>query len=157
MSEISVFSDRRRAWSESFALGTVRTLSGRTTDAEMKRFRDSLRKIHKEYHPEAIIGSGGNINKIHKILSKKAHGKDDTVLDADDLKKLHDELSAISYDERMKKFGLNDYRADVIVPALEIFLTAARVCRIEDVIVPKIGLADGIIHRLYMHRRTVRP
>jgi exopolyphosphatase/guanosine-5'-triphosphate,3'-diphosphate pyrophosphatase len=55
----------------------------------------------------------------------------------------------MSYEERMEKMGLNDYRADVIMPAIEIFLTAARRCRIDEIIVPKIGLVDGIIHQLY--------
>jgi exopolyphosphatase/guanosine-5'-triphosphate,3'-diphosphate pyrophosphatase len=147
--ETSVFSGRRRVWSESFALGTVRTLSGKTKAAEMERFKDALHNAHREYKPTAIIGSGGNINKVRKMLQKKAHGKDDNTLDVNDLKKLHEGLAAIGYDERMERFGLNDYRADVIVPALEIFLVAAHVCDIDEVIVPKIGLADGIIHSLY--------
>ena len=147
--EVSVFNNRHRVFSESFLLGTVRTLSGKTKEDEMERFRQTLHHIREKYHPEAIVGSGGNINKIHKMLSKKAHGKNDTTLDTGDLKKLFEELSAIGYDERMERFGLNDYRADVIVPALDIFLTAAHVCRIDDVIVPKIGLADGVIHRLW--------
>jgi exopolyphosphatase/guanosine-5'-triphosphate,3'-diphosphate pyrophosphatase len=148
--EVSVFSDRRRAYSESFALGTVRTLSGKTREEEMERFRVALHQLHESYHPDAIIGSGGNINKVRKMLSKKARGKCDDILSVADVKKLHDSLSAIGYDERMEKFGLNDYRADVIVPALEIFLAAAHICKIDEVIVPTIGLADGIIHSLYM-------
>ncbi len=148
--ELSVFNGRRRAWSESFLLGTVRTLKGKTKEDEMERYREALRRVHKEYGPKVIVGSGGNINKVRKMLSKKAHGKADDMLDVSDLRKLHEELSAIGFDQRIEKFGLNDYRADVIVPALEIFLTAAHVCKIDEVIVPTIGLADGIIHSLYM-------
>jgi exopolyphosphatase/guanosine-5'-triphosphate,3'-diphosphate pyrophosphatase len=148
--EVSVFSDRRRAYSESFALGTVRTLSGKTRADEMERFRQALHTIREKWKPDAIIGSGGNINKVRKLLSKKARGKGDDILDVGDLKKLHESLSALSYDQRIEKFGLNDYRADVIVPALEIFLTAAEKCKIDEVVVPTIGLADGIIHSLYV-------
>ncbi len=147
--EISVFDNRRRAYSESFALGTVRTLSGKTKADEMERYKKALHAIHEKYKPTVIIGSGGNINKVRKLLSKKAHGKNDDTLDVGDLKKLFDGLSALTYDQRIAKFGLNDYRADVIVPALEIFLTAAHICHIDEVIVPKIGLADGMIHGLY--------
>jgi exopolyphosphatase/guanosine-5'-triphosphate,3'-diphosphate pyrophosphatase len=147
--EVSVFSERRRAFSDSFTLGTVRTLSGKSTEDEKKRFRETLRELHHKYHPDAIIGSGGNINKVRKILSKKAHGRGDDILDTGDLKKLHEALSALTYDQRIERFGLHDYRADVIVPALEIFITAAEECKIDSVIIPTIGLADGIVHRLY--------
>jgi exopolyphosphatase/guanosine-5'-triphosphate,3'-diphosphate pyrophosphatase len=89
------------------------------------------------------------------MLQKKAHGKNGDTLDVSDLKKLYDALAAIGCDRRMERFGLNDYRADVIVPALEIFLTAADRCKIDTVTVPTIGLADGIIHSLYV--RGERP
>jgi exopolyphosphatase/guanosine-5'-triphosphate,3'-diphosphate pyrophosphatase len=148
--EASVFSDRCRVWSESYLLGTVRTLSGKTKAAEMERFKEALHLIHKEYGPTAIIGSGGNILTVRNLLAKTAHGKHADTLDVSDLKKLHESLAAIGYDERMERFGLNDYRADVIVPALEIFLVAADRCKIDSVIVPTIGLADGIIHSLYV-------
>ncbi len=154
--EVSVFSDCRRACSESFALGTVRTLSGTVTDAERERFREALTRIRARYRPHAIIGSGGNINKVRKMLAKKAGGPGENILHAGDLKKLYDSLVAVGYDERMERFGLNDYRADVIVPALEIFLTAAATCRIGEVIVPTIGLADGIIHSLYIDSLKLR-
>jgi exopolyphosphatase/guanosine-5'-triphosphate,3'-diphosphate pyrophosphatase len=150
--EVSVYSSHRRVYSESFALGTVRNLSGAVQADEMERFKKRLHQIHHEWDPAAIIGSGGNINKTYKLLSKKSRGKegrDENTLDTDDLKKLYEELSRMSYDERIERFGLNDYRADVIVPALEIFLVAARECHIDEVIVPKLGLVDGIIHGLY--------
>ncbi len=146
--EVSVYSNRRRACSESFSLGTVRTLSGKTKEEEVEHFRECLNHIRREYCPVAIIGSGGNINKAHKMLTKKDKDNGDP-LHYFELKTLHKQLSEMSYDERIGKFGLNDYRADVIIPALEIFLTAARRCRIDEIIVPRIGLVDGIIHQLY--------
>lgn len=146
--EISIYSNRRRAFSESFALGTVRMLSGAARKAEMERFKKTLRMLRIEYGPGAIIGSGGNINKARKMLSKKEKEKDE-VLRTQELKQLAEKLGGMSYQERISKLGLNEYRADVIVPALEIFLTAAHACHIDEIIVPKIGLADGIIHKLY--------
>ncbi len=146
--EVTVYSNRRRAGSESFALGTVRMLSGADETGEMERFKDWLKGIRQKYSPVAIIGSGGNINKAHKMLSKKEKDKQDP-LHYVELKLLHDQLVEMSYEERIEKLGLNDYRADVIVPALEIFLTVCHSCRIDEIIVPRIGLVDGIIHQLY--------
>jgi exopolyphosphatase/guanosine-5'-triphosphate,3'-diphosphate pyrophosphatase len=150
--EVTVYSNRRRAFSESFALGTVRMLSGKVEQDEMERFKDCLKDIRQKYAPVAIIGSGGNINKAHKMLSKKEKDKNDP-LHYVELKLLFEQLNEMSYEERMEKFGLNDYRADVIIPALEIFLTACRAGRIDEIIVPRIGLVDGIIHQLY--RRSI--
>ena len=143
--EVTVYSNHQRAMSESFALGTVRIISGAAKEEELERFTKWLQGVTKEYHPAAIVGSGGNINKVFKILEKK----EKEPLKLNELKTLFTRLSKLSYDERVTKCGLNPYRADVIMPALEIFLTAARTCKIDEVIVPKIGLADGIIHRLY--------
>lgn len=170
--EITVYSNRRRVLSESFPLGTVRMISGGIDPDEKDRFKEFLREVRTKYSPVAIIGSGGNINKAAKLLFKtgssvsggagrggaspmRAGSMQGGVgsLRYAELKLLAERLSAMNYDERIERFGLNDYRADVIVPALEIFLMAARVCRIDEVIVPKIGLADGIIHKLYRKHR----
>lgn len=141
--EITVYSERRRACSESFPLGTVRMISGAVSGDEMERFKKKLRKIGEKYHPDAIVGSGGNINKIHKLIAK--NGK---TIHYGEMKELSERLGEMSYEERIERFELNDYRADVIMPALDIFLTAARATGIDEVIVPKIGLVDGIIHGL---------
>ena len=146
--EVTVYSQRRRATSESFRLGTVRMLSGAVEKDEMERFKHWLKEIRQKYSPVAIIGSGGNINKAHKMLAKKEKDKEDP-LHYVELKLLYNQLNDMSYEERIRKLGLNDYRADVIVPALEIFLTVCHSARIDEIIVPKIGLVDGIIHQLY--------
>ncbi len=146
--EITVYSEGRRAFSESFPLGTVRMISGAVRESEMERFKKQLHSIREKYHPDAIIGSGGNINKIHKLLSSK----ENKILHYDEMKKLAEKLGAMSYEQRIEHFELNEYRADVILPALEIFLTAAHATHIDNVIVPKIGLVDGIIQRLAVPR-----
>ena len=148
--EVTVYSDHGRAFSESFTLGTVRMLSGATEAGETARFRECMRRIRNEYRPVAIIGSGGNINKAHKMLAKKEKDKSDPMHYVE-LELLFKQLGRMSYEERIEKLGLNDYRADVIIPALGIFLLAARTCRIDEIIVPRIGLVDGIIHGLYRH------
>lgn len=143
--EVSIYSNHQRVTSESFPLGTVRMISDAVDKKESKRFKEWLKEVAAPYNPVAIIGSGGNINKIHKILGKKEKESMRYV----EMKLLHEQLYEMSYDERIKKFGLNTYRADVIMPAMKIFLTVGKACKINEIIVPKIGLADGIIHQLF--------
>ncbi len=142
--EVTVYSGHRRVTSESFRLGTVRTLSEGMNKGELKEFRDWLEKIALPFRPITIIGSGGNINKSHKMLGKREGDK----IKYGELRSLYEELKGLSYEDRIKEFNLNTYRADVIVPAMKIFLTAAKSCKIDDIISPRIGLADGIIHQL---------
>lgn len=143
--EVTIYSNHQRVTSESFPLGTVRIISGAVDSGEMKRFKEWLKDIAEPYTPVAIIGSGGNINKVHKLLGKK----DKESLRYVEIKLLYDQLDVMNYEERIKKFGLNTYRADVIMPAMKIFLTVGKACKIDEIIVPKIGLSDGIIHKLH--------
>lgn len=148
--EITIYSNHQRSTSESFPLGTVRMISDAVNKGEMKRFKEWLNEVADPYNPVAIIGSGGNINKVHKLLGKK----DKESLRYVEVKLLYGQLDAMNYEERIRKFGLNTYRADVIMPAMKIFLTVAKACKIDEIIVPKIGLADGIIHKLYNQNNT---
>jgi exopolyphosphatase/guanosine-5'-triphosphate,3'-diphosphate pyrophosphatase len=147
--EATVYCNHHRAVSESFALGTVRMISGATDRAEVDRFREWLRGVRQHYDPVAIVGSGGNINKAHKLLARK----EKEPLRYVELKLFFEQLGDMSYEERIEKYDMNAYRADVIMPALEIFLLAAKTCHIDQIIVPKIGLADGIIYQLFRQSR----
>lgn len=143
--EITIYSNQQKVLSESFPLGTVRMLSDAVDKKEWKNFKSWLEDIAKLYNPSAIVGSGGNINKVHKLMSKKAR----ETLRFVEIKLLYEELKNMTFEERMKNLGLNSYRADVIMPALKIFITVAKLCKTDEIIVPKVGLADGIIHLLY--------
>ncbi len=143
--EVTVYAGRRRVDSRSFSLGTVRMLSGAVPDGECDRFREWLRQAAFDYAPTTIIGSGGNINKAQKLMGRK----EKEAISLGDLKSLYGRIKSLSYEERIHKMGMNTYRADVIVPALKIFLTAAKSSRVERFVVPKLGLVDGIVHRLY--------
>ncbi len=146
--EVTIYSSGKRATSESFRLGTVRTISDAVDKNESKRFKHWLEEVALPYRPVAIIGSGGNINKVHKLLSKK----DGEPIRYIELKLLYNHIGDMTYDERVRNMGLNTYRADVIVPAMKIFNTVAKYCKINEILVPKVGLADGIIHHLYNNR-----
>lgn len=146
--EITIYSNRQRVDSESFPLGTVRMISDAVDKDEWSKFKEWLETVAASYNPVAIIGSGGNINKVHKLLGKKEKESLHNV----ELKLLYEQLKEMNYEERIKKMGLNTYRADVIMPAMKIFLTVGKLCKIDEILVPKIGLADGVIHKLYKHK-----
>ena len=108
----------------------------------MKEF---IEKKTKGYHHVTAIGSGGNINKIFSI-SKRKEGKP---LSLDLLRDYYKEFSNLSLSQRISVYKLREDRADVIVPALLIFINVMRWAETEEIFVPKIGLADGLIHTLY--------
>ena len=99
----------------------------------------------RDYQPLEAIGTGGNINKIFSI-SKRKEGKPLTL---DILKDYYKELSYTSLEDRKHVYGLRDDRADVIVPALQIYISIMRWALADEIYVPKIGLADGLIKMLY--------
>ncbi|MCC8034609.1 MAG: hypothetical protein LIO77_01585 [Rikenellaceae bacterium] len=143
--EIIVYSDHKAVSSRSFRLGTVRILSKGVDKAEAREFAAHLEKIRMEYSPAAIIGSGGNINKVQNLLRKKSSDR----VNVTQLEGLYKSLASMDYLERMERAGLNSYRADVILPALNLFLTAANKSGVAYIIIPKVGLTDGIIRQLY--------
>lgn len=146
--EVVVYSNQKKLTSRSFQLGTVRMLVDAVTDEERNEFKLWLKEIYEQYAPLGIVASGGNINKIHKLLGKRER----EILTYTELKVLYDALSDLTYEERIQAFKLNPYRADVIVPALKIFLTVTKICKINDINVPKVGLVDGIVKQLYKER-----
>ena len=144
--EVVVYSNQHKITANSFQLGTVRMLVDAVTEDEEQRFKSWLKEIYKKHTPLSIIASGGNINKIHKMLGKR----EKECLNYTETKVLYDRLKELSYEERIKNFKLKTYRADVIIPALKIFLDICEVCNVNEIYVPKVGLVDGIIHHLYM-------
>jgi len=144
--ELVVYAGQRIRFNASFQIGTVRILSNAVEEIERARFASCLEHIHKKYVPIYLVASGGNINKASKILNKKAGA----LLKLHELETLCASLRALSFAERMRAFDLNYYRADVIVPALEIFIEIGRrTSSLRGVYVPKIGLVDGLIRDLH--------
>lgn len=148
--EIVIYSNQTKICSQSFPLGTVRIINDAVEAGESSQFKEWLESVALPYSPVAIIGSGGNINKVHKLLGKK----EKETLRYVEVKLLYDELRDMSYEERVKVFKLNRYRADVILPAMKLFLTVGKICKINEIVVPRVGLADGIIYQLYNDQRT---
>jgi len=144
--EIVIYSKNKKESSHSFQIGTVRMLSGKVRSSETELFEHHLAELYTKYAPLSVIASGGNINKISKILAKG----NQSPLNYKELEELYDKLKVLDYDERIQKFKLNAYRADVILPALKIFLTIGQICKVDEFYVPKVGLADGMIQRMYV-------
>lgn len=154
--EINLLSQGTLVCSRSYNIGTVRILNQAVTDAEWERLKNDMQELAASYEKTNIIGSGGNINKLYKLVDKKDKRKQRITVDT--LKKLHEELKALSVEERMEKYQLKPDRADVIVPAGDIFLNIAEWIHATHIYVPVIGLADGIIDELYVqHKQEKRP
>lgn len=143
--EATLFADNNIVFKESFNIGTIRLLHNKVKDEQWEHMKAHIKQNIKQYQPIEIIGSGGNINKIFS-LSKRKEGKS---LPLELLKDYHKELSNSSLEERKHLYGFRDDRADVIVPALQIFISIMRWVDAEEIYVPKIGLADGIVRILY--------
>lgn len=144
--EINLLADGRLQESLSFNIGTVRILTGKVKDDEWARLNEELTKISKRYDDIVIIGSGGNINKLYKLAKTK--NEEDNSFSVEELSRIYHLLKPLSVEERMKKYDLKPDRADVIIPASEIFLTVASVTEAKKIVVPVIGVADGIIDGL---------
>jgi len=149
--EVSIFGNGKLTAKKSFNIGTIRLLKNGVSENawdEMKEYIKQSTKLHKDI---ISIGSGGNINKVFS-LSKKKDGKP---LHIELLRDYYKELSSFSVAERIANYNLREDRADVIVPALLIYINAMRWANSEQIYVPKIGLADGLIHHLWEELRTV--
>ena len=143
--EVTLFADNHIIFKESFNIGTIRLLHDKVTDEQWEHMKWFIKTHTKDYQPIEAIGSGGNINKIFSI-SKRKEGKP---LSLESLKDFHKELSLSTVEDRKHLYNLRNDRADVIVPALQIYIAIMRWAGAEEIYVPKIGLADGLIKMMY--------
>jgi exopolyphosphatase / guanosine-5'-triphosphate,3'-diphosphate pyrophosphatase len=143
--ELTFFSDNKLIFKESFNIGTIRLLKNQVEEATWDEMKECIRTRTKGYHHVTAIGSGGNINKIFSI-SKRKEGKP---LSLELLRDYYKEFNNLSVAQRISLHKLREDRADVIVPALLIYINVMRWADTEEIYVPKIGLADGLIHNLY--------
>lgn len=153
--EINLLSEGQLVCSRSYNIGTVRMLNNAVKDSEWERLKNDLAELAKSYPQTNIIGSGGNINKLYRLADKK--NKKKMTMQVSVLQELHTRLKALSLEERMEQFGMKPDRADVIIPAGEIFLTIANIIGASYIHVPVIGLSDGIIDELYLQNKNNQP
>lgn len=143
--ELTFFSDGKIIFKKSFNIGTIRLLKNQVNETTWDEMKEFIRKNTKGFHHVTAIGSGGNINKIFSI-SKRKEGKP---LYLGQLRDYYKEFSNLSLEQRISSYKLREDRADVIVPALLIYINVLRWADAEEIFVPKIGLADGLVHHLY--------
>ena len=149
--EVNFIRKGRLQLSRSYNIGTVRMLTGKVRDDEWSRLETDLAPL-RETTPQriCIIGSGGNINKLFKMARLKDPQLES--LPVSMLRDIRDSLAPLPVEQRMAEYSLKEDRADVIVPAADVFLRIASVVRAERIEVPVIGLADGIIDELFLKR-----
>lgn len=144
--ELTFFAENKLIFKESFNIGTIRLLKNQVADHQWEQMKDFIKKETKSHTNDIVaIGSGGNINKVFS-LSKRKDGKP---LPLELLKDYYKELSSFSLPDRIRIYKMREDRADVIVPALQIYINVMRWANAEEIYVPKIGLADGLIQHLY--------
>ena len=143
--ELTFFTDGKLAAKASFDIGTIRLIKNQVDEKSWNKMKDFVKAKTSKYHHITAIGSGGNINKLFS-LSKRKEGKP---LSLNLLKDYYKDMNSLSVLQRMSLYKLREDRADVIVPALSIYINVMRWADADEIYVPKIGLSDGLIHSLY--------
>jgi len=142
--ELSLFLAGELWASKSFNIGTIRMLDNQDTEESWEDMKEFIRENTRQFKVISGIGTGGNINKLYKLSEEK----DKAPLSFGKLKSLYNYLNSFSLKDRINVLGLNQDRADVIIPACEIYMTVMKCANIKNIYVPTVGLVDGIIQTL---------
>lgn len=144
--ELNLFHHRQKIDACSFNIGSVRMLQGKDEPATWQHMKEWIEKRVRKYHEHVIaLGTGGNINKLY-YMAKKKPGKLMSLAKIREIKQL---IEKHTIEERIHMLQLNADRADVIVPASDIYITVMDWARTKSILVPDVGLKDGIMHYLY--------
>jgi len=150
--EFTVFANGKNIASHSFKLGTVRIINGMVENAMWEQAQQWVTQHTKAYSKINVIGSGGNINSIYRFSEKKV-GQPLSYLF---MSNFYEKVKQYDYNQRVFELKMNPDRADVIIPATRIYLSAMKWAKAKNMYVPKIGLADGIVKQLYNERNANR-
>ena len=143
--EFNIYVDQEKVASQSFEAGSIRHMQGNDSKQIWNRMQLWVEENSRKYHVTRAIGTGGNINKIYD-LAGKASGKP---IFKKQIEEIVEQMAAMKLEDRIKIMLLNPDRADVIVPAAEIYLAAMHWSKIESMLVPSVGLKDGMLQALY--------
>ena len=144
--EISLLINGKAMASSSFNIGTVRMLTGKVNPETRSKMLTWVDHLKSEYQPQKAIGSGGNINKLIKLCCPLSENE----MNISALRSIYKAMKILTPKERMINWGLRPDRADVIVPASEIYMSVMDHAGIDMILVPKIGLADGLLYNMYL-------
>lgn len=148
--EFNVYVDHQKVASQSFEMGSIRYQTGSANDEMWTNMKQWVKENARKNHVARAIGTGGNIGKIYEMAGKMA-GKP---IFKKQIEEIVNQLETMSLEEKLSVLLLNPDRADVIVPAARIYLSAMKWAKVESMLVPAVGLKDGILQALYeKHRR----
>jgi exopolyphosphatase/guanosine-5'-triphosphate,3'-diphosphate pyrophosphatase len=143
--ELTLIRDGKRIRGQSFKIGTIRTIKGLVEDGEWDAVAEFVKHVSEGSDKIMTIGTGGNINRIQRLIRNPKN----TPISLSKIEEMKDTLKAYSFEDRVEKFSLKPDRADVIVPAAEIYIRIMKLARSNKIIVPKVGLCDGIILQIH--------
>ena len=143
--ELSLFAKNKLVKSVSFPIGTLKLLNNQIEDEDWAPLKAMSKEIKKEFKEVVGIGTGGNINKLYKLYGDTVAG----YISHKQLREAYEHLEGFTYAERVTILGLKPDRADVILPAAEIFISVMEWANIDTINVPKMGLADGVVHQMF--------
>jgi len=147
--ELTFFGNRGLVFKDSYNIGTIRLLQQKVEEARWDEMKDAIKEKTRGHKEVVAIGSGGNINKVYSLSRRK----DSKPLPLQLLRDYYKELSSVSLEDRIRIYGLREDRADVIVPALQIYVNVMKWANANEIYVPKIGLADGLVQHLWAEIR----
>jgi len=148
--EINIFRGSQKVASKSFKIGTIRMLKGKIKKGIWVEINSWINEFVTASEEYVVFGTGGNINKTHKILGM---GSGEPI-HINDMVNFKEELMSLNMEQRMKRFQIRPDRADVIVPALEIYIRILSNFKTPNIFVPKIGLSDGMIYQMYLEENV---
>lgn len=143
--ELTFYENGKMIYERSFNIGTIRLLNNLVTESNWKEMKEEIKKNISSKKPIVAIGSGGNINKVFSMSKTK----DGRPISSAHLKKVYKEFNELTVEQRMTKYGFRQDRADVLVHALKIYNNVMTWSEITKIFVPKISVADGLIHHIY--------
>lgn len=143
--ELNLYVNRQKVNSRSFKIGSVRLLEGKETKGAWGKMEEWIDQNVDRSKPVVAVGTGGNISKIFNLVSKTS----DTITTLSEIKRMKDYIAGFSFEDRQNKLRLNADRADVIVPAAEIYISVMTWAGATEIVVPDLGLKDGILQLVY--------
>ncbi len=147
--ELNLYFNRQKVASKSFKIGSVRLLEGKESKGAWHKMERWIEENVDNYEPVKAVGTGGNISKLFNLVSKTS----DNATSIEELTRMRDYIASFSQEDRVHKLRLNADRADVIIPASDIYISVMKWSGASEILVPDLGLKDGIIQLVYDNLR----
>ncbi len=143
--ELNLYQNREKIASKSFKIGSVRLLEGKETKGAWRKMQDWVEEYMDASQEIAAVGTGGNISKLFNMAAKLS----DATTTLDEIERIRNYVASFNQDDRINKLRLNADRADVIVPAADIYISVMKWAGASTIMVPDLGLKDGIMQLVY--------